>query len=362
MNIFKIRENKKPSLIGKLLKRTPKENALVEINNLFVENQNDLTKVSLEQIQEISEKYKLNLNKKFKNLRIDLFRKYVLHSLEDNILDKEEIKTFFHLKELLHLTELEIKQVLGFETKKIYEQEVKKAVLDGELTNNEKENLELLKKNLLIKDNVAEDILKTNSEEILKDFINNAISDKRLSDEEFEKMNEISLSLGIEPKLNNRTKENLDLYRLYWLIENGEIPVYNNPPINIQKSESLYFMTSVNWKEQRRVTKRVNYGGVTARVKIAKGVYYRMGSFSAKTVSDDVWQVIDNGTIYLTNKRLIFMGSRGNKTIRINKILNIAPYRNGIDIQKETGKSPFLEFKDNVDIFSMILTRIMNEI
>lgn len=361
MSIFKLKENKKPSLIGKILKRTPKENALIEINNLFVENEDDLTKVTLEQIQEITDKYKLKLNKKFKALRLDLFRKYIHHCLEDHVIDEDEINTFLHLKKLLHLTDVEIKQVLNFETKKLYDQEVKSAVSDGILTEEEKDNLELLKKNLLLNDQVADDILQTNSNKVLTDFINQAVSDERLSDEEFEKMNEISLSLGIEPKLNQRTKENLERYRLYWTIENGDLPIYENPPINIQKSENLYFMANVNWQEQRRVTKRINYGGPTARIKIAKGVYYRMGSISAKSVSEDVWQIIDSGNIYLTNKRLIFMGSRGNKTIRLNKILDITPYKNGVDIQKDAGKSPFLEFNTNVDIFSMMLVRLMNE-
>ena len=55
------------------------------------------------------------------------------------------------------------------------------------------------------------------------------------------------------------------------------------------------------------------------------------------------------------------MGEKGNKTIRINTILDITPYSNGVDIQKDAGKSPFLDFKDNIDVFSMILVRLMAE-
>src|SRR5690606_2881585 len=126
-------------------------------------------------------------------------------------------------------------------------------------------------------------------------------------------------SLGIDFNLDYNTKEMLDRYKLYWQIENGELPTII-PDINIQKSESLYFKTSVKWLEQRRVTKRINYGGPTARIKIAKGVYYRMGSIGVQKVSEDVWQTIDSGQLYLTNKRLIFMGEKGNKIIQLNKI------------------------------------------
>ena len=55
------------------------------------------------------------------------------------------------------------------------------------------------------------------------------------------------------------------------------------------------------------------------------------------------------------------MGKKGNKTIAINKSLDIEPFKNGVFIQKESGKGPFLEFSDNVDIFSMILVRLTNE-
>ena len=55
------------------------------------------------------------------------------------------------------------------------------------------------------------------------------------------------------------------------------------------------------------------------------------------------------------------MGNLGNKIIRLNKILDITPYKNGVDVQKETGRSPFLEFSENVDIFSMMLVRLMDE-
>ncbi|HEA30463.1 MAG TPA: hypothetical protein ENH91_10790, partial [Leeuwenhoekiella sp.] len=134
MSIFRIKEKKKPSLIGKILKNTPKENALIEINNLLVKHENDLTKVTLEQIQEISDKYKSKLNNKFKTLRLDLFKQYATHCLKDHIIDDDEIKIFLHLKKLLHLNDIDIEQILDNEKMKVYDEEVKKSVADGELS------------------------------------------------------------------------------------------------------------------------------------------------------------------------------------------------------------------------------------
>jgi hypothetical protein len=47
--------------------------------------------------------------------------------------------------------------------------------------------------------------------------------------------------------------------------------------------------------------------------------------------------------------------------ININKILDFSPFKNGVDLQKDSGKSPFLEFEENIDIFTLILLRLMRE-
>lgn len=360
MEIYKTKDLQRPNFIQKLFGQIPSENAIIEVNNLFSTNQTDIEKISFDQIIAIADKYKTNLNKKFKEHRLELFRIYLHYCLTDNKLESNEIKSLKHIREILMLNEKDTEDQIAIETEKLYEKHVKDALGDGKLDVSEKENLDRLKKDLLISESVASKIHETSANEILKKFIDGAISDERLSPDEENEIIEISNSLGIELEIEAKSKAVLDRYKLYWQIENSTLPTIETD-INIQKSESLYFQTHVKWLEQRSVTKRINYGGPTARIKIAKGVYYRVGSVAVQRVSEDVWQTIDSGQIYLTNKRLIFMGSKGNKTIGLNKILDIKPFSNGVDIQKETGKSPFLEFRNNVDIFSMILVRLMDE-
>src|SRR5690606_40167243 len=112
MTIFNVKELKRPSTVQKILKRTPKENALIEINNLLADNQDDLSKISLEDIEQITKRYKVNLGKKFKQFRLDLFQKYIEHCLADNRLDDGEIASFQHLKYLLLLSDSETRLIL----------------------------------------------------------------------------------------------------------------------------------------------------------------------------------------------------------------------------------------------------------
>jgi hypothetical protein len=212
--------------------------------------------------------------------------------------------------------------------------------------------------NLQLSRDIATKIYKESAETLIKNFMNNAISDQRLSPDEEKELSAIAKNLHIELSFDSATKKLLDKYKLFWQIENGIIPIIHTE-ISLQKNEICHFFTNVDWLEQRTVTKRINYGGSTIRIKLTKGVYARSGTIQTQRVTEDVWKTIDSGKLFLTNKRIIFMGSKGNKTIALKKILDFNVFSNGIDIQKDTGKSPFFEFSDNTDIFGVILEKLI---
>lgn len=358
MDIYQIKDLKKPTLIQKIFGKIPVENSIIEINNLFALNQKDLINITTDKISEIEKRYKINLTNKFKEDRIELYKLTLQYYLKDLKLDSSEVESLNHIKDILKLEKTDT--ILKKETEQLYKQAVKNAVKFGDIDDVEKENLLQLQKNLLIDKDTANTIYKGVAVDEYQKYVKDFISDERLSPDEELRLKEIASNLGIDYVIDSRSKEILNKYILYWQIENSELPeIYSD--ISIQKSEKLHFETNVNWLEQRTITKRFDYSGPTARLKIMKGVYYRVGSISPQRITEDEWCKIDSGKLYLTNKRLIFMGSKGNKTIPLNKILDIKAYKNGVDIQKDTGKSPFLEFSNKVDIFTLILVRLLNE-
>ena len=269
MKIYQVENLKSPNFIQKLFGKVPSVNGFIEINNLFAVHQEDINEVKEDDVVAIAEKYRINLKRKFNRQRLELFEKYLHYCLTDSELEDEEMTALQHIKDILFLNEKETYDMIKTETEKLYESHVKDAVSDGRLDVGEKEKLEKLKKHLLISDEVAEKIYETNAGEVLQRFVKGALSDARLSPDEEEEMNEIAKSLGINMTVDQESQQTLDRFRLYWKIENGELPTIE-PDINIQKSENLYFKTHVKWLEQRKVTRRINYGGPTARIKIAK--------------------------------------------------------------------------------------------
>src|SRR5690606_9498538 len=77
--------------------------------------------------------------------------------------------------------------------------------------------------------------------------------------------------------------------------------------ISLKRGETLHVvLPSIQWCEYRKVrTGRVSGHGVTGRIRIAKGIYYRYGTGQIDAETMDQLSVIDNGSLYFTNKGLL---------------------------------------------------------
>lgn len=92
--------------------------------------------------------------------------------------------------------------------------------------------------------------------------------------------------------------------------------------VMLKEGEELYVsFPSISLMESRSVTSG-GYGGPSFR--IAKGVSFRLGGFSA--TSHEELKTIDQGTFSLTNKRIIFSGLKRTINIVLNKIISMNPY------------------------------------
>lgn len=215
-----------------------------------------------------------------------------------------------------------------------------------------------------IKPNDLQSITKGNRIKGVSNVVENAIKDNVLTEDEISDIdlafNRLGLTMEDLPKeLGDELKSNL----LYYAIENYSLEdlAQNNINIRLPKTETCYIQQhNVNWIEQRGVTKRVNYGGVTARIKIVKGLYYSAGSIASDVRKENVWKTIDAGDFYLTNKRLILVGTKS-RNIQLNKILNIDLFKDGILITKDSGNPVLLQGNLNFYALYLMMYRLMDE-
>lgn len=124
-----------------------------------------------------------------------------------------------------------------------------------------------------------------------------------------------------------------------WLnqIKEGNVKVNMetvDAPIILKKGEGFYVsFPNMSLMEPRSVT-RGGYGGPSFRV--AKGVSFRLGQF--KSSSHEELKTIDQGTFALTNKRIVFLGSKRTININLNKIISMNPYKDGFSVSQEGKK------------------------
>jgi hypothetical protein len=140
-----------------------------------------------------------------------------------------------------------------------------------------------------------------------------------------------------EKQIMERKAAENDLVTFVNALDQGSVnltPV-PNPPIILKKGEEACIVFGgISLLEPRAV--RQTYGGYAGpTIRVAKGVSFRMGSVAARSESHDELRNIDQGTLVLTNKRLIFIGSKRTTNIDLRKIVAIEAYKDGIASQRE---------------------------
>jgi hypothetical protein len=119
----------------------------------------------------------------------------------------------------------------------------------------------------------------------------------------------------------------------------GKIPKRCQPvgalPFNFQRSETLiWIFNNVAYYEDK--TRRRYVGGSQGvSFRIAKGVYYRVGSFRGHPVETTERVHVDTGILAVTTKHIYFHGSTKSFRVRFDKIVSFTPYSNGIGIQRD---------------------------
>ena len=119
-----------------------------------------------------------------------------------------------------------------------------------------------------------------------------------------------------------------------WLshLKDGKVPqLSKESPVMMKKDEELVFsMPNISLLEARAV-RTGSYGGPSIRV--AKGLYFRVGGFQSQ--SHEELKVLDQGIVTLTNKRIVFSGSKRTVNIPLKKIISMEPYSDALSIVRE---------------------------
>lgn len=354
--VFYSKELKKPNIFQRLFKQLPKENALIEVNNLLASKSvRDITET---EISDISEKYKLNLHQTFLANFLEMYAAQLKYALLDDKLTEDELDELRSLKELFGLSQRQVSLIHEQLASNVYKQSVASAVSDGIVTEQEKRDLQKLQSELCIPDELVERITSQVKSVKIQNFVDGVIAKGSCTPEDENEIYLLAKNLNCSVHLDSRQQNALNRLKMIWAIRNGVIPTVD-ADINLTAKERCYFNRPASWFQYKTVTKRVNYAGPSVRIKICKGVSYRMGSARVHRETSEVLAPVDSGRLYVTDKRIVLLGNRKTSTIRLNKMVSFTPYTNGVELFKETGKSIFVKIDTDMELFNLLLSRVM---
>ena len=358
MALFNHRELKAQNFLQKIFKKSPKANFPIELENLFADYENSLESLSISQVNEIASKYKIDLTRDFMDERLDLLNRMLDRALIDGCIDDGEYRLLRHFSALMELGDKVLENEIKEKATDIYRKKLETIFSDAYISENEKCELEQLKSKLRLPDDVAVNLYREAVKSTMDSYTKPIFESELFSPEDEERMHHAAKNLGLSLSFPPDIQEKLSKYRLNWEIVNGKLPVLKSD-IHLQSGEILHHVQRINWLEERSETKKVNYSGFTYSTKIIGGLRWKSGSIRSNRITEKVWKLIDSGQILLTSKRIIFTGEHGNKFIPYSKVLHFEVYSNGIQIQKDSGKSPFLEFSEEIPMFAEILNQLL---
>lgn len=358
MALFNKKDLVKKTGFQKLINKEPKENFMIELENLLSDYENSLDCLTTGKTKELFSKYSIKDSSEYVSERTELENRYIKKCIGKMRITDDDMRIIKRLNDLLLLSAGTITAEIDSLASPYYSARVEEYLRDGIMSQKEKMDLDMLRQNLRLSDSVAKDLYRKAVKSQMDSYTKPIFDSEIFSPEDERIMYEAASRLGINLKFPSDVQAKLSKYRQNWELINGNLPVLQSD-IMLQSNEVLHFRLPIEWMEERSVTKRVNYSGFTYSTKIIGNIRWKAGTIQPHRITSQELTKIDSGTLYLTNKRFIFNGQHGNKTVALNKILGFTPYTDGMLIEKETGRSPFFACNCDMQQFATILDRLL---
>jgi tellurite resistance protein len=243
--------------------------------------------------------------------------------------------------------------------KKEFKQALLQAVSDGKLTKEEIAELEQKKEELGLSD---EDIKEMKAEIFTAAFVA-AKSDEQVTASEEKELQDVQQYLGLADSEIQATKKELTRLRLLNEIQQGNLPLMTIANIVTVKGEKAYWAEPALLAEEKVIRTRYEGRSQGVSFRIAKGVSYRVGGFRGHAVSETGVVPVSNGEFIITSKRIIFRGDGKSFATKLDKILDIQLFTNGIHLSENNRAKPrLIKFNElgNHHIIGAVLSHAIN--
>ena len=186
---------------------------------------------------------------------------------------------------------------------------------------------------------------------MLNQAAENYMKDGLLTDDEEKRIDDYVYMLGLSTsnlpaKYQNSEICRIEQGKMLKQLQKGIIPQTNiAAPILLGRGEAVLWRYDgvTMWQEKIKKEFVGGHSGFTFR--IVKGVNYRTGSFRGHPVEHSYMDQAGTGSLYITNKHIIFHSSLRSVKIPYKKIIGLNPYQDGMGVQQDGANAKRLVFQ-----------------
>ncbi len=331
----------------------------VEIQNLFAAR--PLAEITRDDVDAILSRHRVNLTRR-RDVVLRLWRQALRQFLRDDSLSDNEVDYLSSLRHLFALTDRDVERAHIALAEPRYAEAFSEAVSDEKLTPEELARLEKLAVALRLPERARRKAQEVPLQEIVERVLARVVADRRLSPGEEQALRDLQKNLGLpELRFGPATQMALDKYALLWRIENGELPLIAGTaaPVALQDGEVCHLACRSFWHELRNYTARTDRPGPAPSIKVPRGLAYRVDGAMPKRITRDGLAPVDWGSLYVTSRRLIFVGQKTRETIRFNELLGLEVFADAIVLEKTSGRRPHLFLEGDVEVIAAVVSEVM---
>lgn len=196
-----------------------------------------------------------------------------------------------------------------------------------------------------------------------KFVVQSKLDDDRIDDVEYNHILHTIVALGIDVmKIKDVARTAWSKHAIWNVEENNVMPGYSGDvEIMLKPGEIIYHGVSAILKKEKTRTEKIGYSGPSVSFKICKGVRYRVGSMNVQSKKVAYIDSIDQGVLYLTNKRIAYIGPKKNFSYTYDKIMKVEMSDVGLVIHKENLANPQIVELNDYELVLVILSKIFNQ-
>lgn len=144
-------------------------------------------------------------------------------------------------------------------------------------------------------------------------------------------------------------------------LQRGIMPQQSfNAPIMLGRGESVIWCYSGVTMYQEKTERQYQGRRQGMSFRVMKGVHYHVGGTNVKPIEHSYMENKGTGTLYITNKHIIYQGDTAAQKIPYTKLIGVTPYSDGIEVHREGANAKRLTFQGFDSWFFMNVLNYIN--